>query len=162
MIWTSYYGNYKGNRGLCVSNTQPKPARYINLKSLNPDWLMVEAYKNGNITWKEFRKAYIKKLKKLAVHEYAKLCQGSVLLCWEKDYKHCHRSILVEWFTRNGYLAGELEAKSLTGVCLFCKYFKEFSTKDGQFKNATCTKTGEILTMSSCQCHTCEDWRCSH
>lgn len=163
MIWTSYYGKYRGTSGLCVSNSHPDSKEFgLEVKELFPDWDKVEAYKNGDITWKEFRKAYIKKLKKLDVHEYAKLCNGHVLLCWEKDPKHCHRSILVEWFTRNGYLCGELEANSTMGTCLWCKNFKGFSTKNGQFEKAVCTKTGELLDLTQTQCHTCDDWRYSH
>ena len=110
MIYTGYYAKYKGQSGICISNSHPTHPDFTQtLPQLYPDWVMVKAFKSGEITWQQFRKAYIKKLKKLDVHKMATLCEGQVLLCYEKDRTYCHRSIVSEWFNRNGYTCEEVK-----------------------------------------------------
>jgi uncharacterized protein YeaO (DUF488 family) len=31
------------------------------------------------------------------------------LLCYEKDYKHCHRTLLAQWFIDNGFSCSEIQ-----------------------------------------------------
>lgn len=157
MIWTSYFNKYTGNEGLSVANSTPAWHQCKrSLRELMPD--NVPAYKRGDMTWKEFRKVYIRKLKKLDVHKYAELLQGRVLLCHEKPRDHCHRKILIEWFDRNGYECGELEAEHENCTCLKCKY------ADGEFiplddRCWVCRKHGDAMTRVEAMCKTCDDWR---
>lgn len=154
MIFTSYYAKYKGSRGVSVSKKTPSWAECDECPQLMPDWALVQSYKAGEITWKEFRKAYIKQLKALDVKWYHNILDGKVLLCWETPDKHCHREIIREWFNRNGFACEELEAPYLDHTCAYCK---ELDNHHGS--HIFCTKTGEIFTNAQQQAKTCEDWR---
>lgn len=107
MIYTSYFAAYRGNKGVSISNSTPYPMN-DRCQELIPSWNLVSAYRNERISWKEYRKQYIKQLKELDVHEVYELLDNKVLLCYEKDDQHCHRSIVREWFNRNGYICREL------------------------------------------------------
>lgn len=153
MIYTSYFANYKGENSVSVSRVTPKWYSGETCIDLAPPWELVEGYKNGTISEKEYRKKYIAKLKKLDVDFYAKLLEGKVLLCYEKSEDFCHRKILRQWFNRNGYLCGELKGKEEIFTCVKCRSSKN----NGE--NWVCVRTGEILSRKKLMVHTCEDWR---
>lgn len=154
MIFTSYFSRYKGTQGVSVANKTPDWVDCEKCKELMPSWVDVMDYKNGIITWKQFRKNYIRKLKKLDVHEWYGKLNGKVLLCWEAEGKKCHRHILREWFNRSGYACEELEATEETKVCAYCKNLNNHHST-----SICCEVTGEIFTNSQQQAKTCEDWR---
>lgn len=154
MIFTGYFAHYRGHNGVSVANSKPKAIDCDICNELKPDWRLVESYKNGNITWKEFRKSYIKKLKKLDVNEFYRMLDGKVLLCWENPKHHCHRDILREWFNRNGYVCEELEPDMEEHSCSYCRYLNNHHSS-----SICCEVTGEILTNAEQQAKTCEDWR---
>lgn len=154
MIFTSYFSKYKGTQGVSVANKTPDWVNCDKCKELMPPWGTVKAYKEGFITWKEFRKTYINHLKKLDVGEFYRRLNGKVLLCWETADKHCHRHILKEWFNRNGYACEELESDSENHTCAYCK-----SLNNHHSTNIFCKATGEIFTNTQQQFKTCEDWR---
>ena len=163
MIYTSYFANYKGDNGVSIAIGTPKWFQGKSCDPLKPPWELVKGFKNGTITRKEYRRAYIKQLKKLDVDFYAKLLQNKVLLCWERldssDYKKvfCHRQVVVEWFTRNGYACGELWGKDPKEVCLSCMHHNRYHQNIvcGDY----CTLTGEIFEGIESKCKSCEDWR---
>lgn len=154
MIYLSYFAKYKGSNGVSVSIGTPSWFNGDKCIELAPSWELVKGYKSGRITKKEYRKAYIKQLKALNVHEYYKLLNTRVLLCYEKPEDFCHRHIIREWFVRNGYLCEELdrpeEPTLITHTCTWCKY----STTE---LYTVCRKTGEILKEPSRT--DCSDWR---
>ena len=155
MVLTSYFSRYKGSKGVSVANRTPDWVSCDKCKELMPPWEIVKLYKGGEISWKEFRRAYIKQLKKLDVKEFYNKLNGKVLLCWETPGKHCHRSILREWFNRNGYSCEELEADCEKHTCSYCK-----ELNNHYCSNIVCELTGEIFTNAQQQSKTCEDWRC--
>lgn len=109
MIYTSYFSKYKGSRGVSVAVKTPSWSTCCEkCPELMPDWDKVLAYKNDEITWKDFRRAYIHKLKKLDVEKIQSKLDGKVLLCWEATGKKCHRHIIREWLIRSGYECEEI------------------------------------------------------
>lgn len=154
MVFTSYFSKYKGAQGVSVANKTPDWANCTTCKELMPPWGLVRSYKDGKISWKEFRKTYIRQLKKLDVNEFYRKLNGKVLLCWEGLDKPCHRHILKEWFNRNGYSCEELEAEVETETCAYCK-----SLNNHYSSSIVCELTGEIMTNAQQQAKTCEDWR---
>ena len=154
MVFTGYFAHYRGSCGVSVANSVPKGTEYEVCEELKPDWEMVKSYKDGLISWKEFRKAYIKRLKALDVKEFYNRLNGKVLLCWEKPGNHCHRDIIREWFNRNGYACEELEPTREIYSCSYCKYLNNHHSS-----SICCEVTGEILTNAEQQARTCEDWR---
>ena len=53
-------------------------------------------------------------LAKVDPAEIAKLYDGCVLICWEKDPQECHRHYVAEWLQKAGYEVQELTAGSVT------------------------------------------------
>lgn len=162
MIYASYFSNYKGENGVSIAIGTPKWFNGDRCEALMPPWELVNGFKQGRVTRKEYRKAYIKQLKKLDVDFYANLLQNKVVLCWEKldrfNYKKvfCHRQVVCEWFTRNGYECGELWSKDPQMVCLSCMHHNKYHQDIicGDF----CTLTGEIFEGVDSKCISCEEW----
>lgn len=154
MVFTSYLSKYKGTKGVSVANKTPEWADCERCDELMPPWELVKDYKSGKISWKEFRRAYIKQLKKLDVREFYHRLSGRVLLCWEKSGCKCHRNIIREWFNRNGYSCEELEADLEQHTCGYCKQLDNHHSS-----NLHCTITGEVYTNAQQQARTCEEWR---
>ena len=155
MVFTSYFSRYKGTQGVSVANKTPDWADCDRCKELMPPWYLVQSYKDGKISWKEFRKTYIKQLKQLDVKEFYNRLSGKVLLCWEGKGKKCHRNIIREWFNRNGYACEELEADCEEHTCAYCEALNNHHSS-----SIVCEETGEIMTNAQQQARTCEDWRC--
>lgn len=155
MIYTSYFSYYKGSNGVSVANGTPSWVNMEKISELCPVWKNVLAFKDGTMSRSEFRRAYIKQLKQLDVHKYAKMFQGKVLCCWENlDEKYCHRAILREWFIRNGYKCEELKTPNEAKSCVKCKFNKQVGDK------YVCRNTGEIFDNGvDLLINGCEDWR---
>lgn len=154
MIFTGYFRKYQGDNGVSIAHKTPKWSTEEECKELMPPWEIVDKFKSGVISWKEFRKLYIKQLKKLDVHEMYRALNGKVLLCWENEDKKCHRHIVKEWFNRNGYACEELEAAKECYTCAYCKSLDNHSSS-----NIFCTKIGEIYSNSEQMSRTCDEWR---
>ncbi len=79
------------------------PNTYL-VKSLAPSQkLLLEYKKNNNWCWyveNFYNEMDQKTLKKLSnvLHEGKKVC----LICYEKDYEHCHRSLIGQYFQEEG------------------------------------------------------------
>lgn len=125
-VYTSYYT--KVNRCkikdrlvlVQVSNTRPQwwEGRIHDLgKLLAPDWSLINAYKNGTITYEAFCEEYKADLSRRVeptdvvdkLEEIARECglELVVLLCWEKE--GCHRFALAEWLEPYCNVVGEIE-----------------------------------------------------
>lgn len=157
MIWTSHFAHYRGERAVSVANSNPPIDGMRRYKALNPSWEIVQKYKDGSISWREFRRAYIKQLKSLNVHKVYRELNEKVLLCWEAPDKHCHREIIREWFNRNGYDCEELQAATEERTCSYCRHMNNHYSS-----SLCCELTGEILTNAQQRSQTCEDWRNRH
>jgi uncharacterized protein YeaO (DUF488 family) len=67
---------------------------------LSPSKELVKSYKEGDIGWKDFRRAFLKELSseeaKQELEKLAKLARKKsvTLLCYEKEREKCHRYIV--------------------------------------------------------------------
>lgn len=114
MVYTSYFGNVKN-----LLNSGFEKSDLIRISLYDCNWfsgLNVEKklfvrvsdlwnLKSGVIDWKEFSLNYYNKLYNLEwywLNEiFLKKYDNKVLLCFEKDYKYCHRGLLgkfMNWY----------------------------------------------------------------
>lgn len=126
-IYTSSYWNYRGPKGVQISNGLPDGVHvYRSLPILYPTWANVNAWnkvkklptdnKERMAEWKIFTDAYWRKLTRLGIERIASyLTDEDVLLCWCPKYLECHRSILAEFLSRNGI---EVEELAKYGMCV--------------------------------------------
>jgi uncharacterized protein YeaO (DUF488 family) len=112
MIYTSYYANHrKWAEHLLteyqISNTKPKWWSFdiAKIDELIPPWALVDGYKKGTVTEKQFETAYTEQLNASGINSQylSKLLvtEDILLLCWEKPGQFCHRHILREWLNSN-------------------------------------------------------------
>ena len=90
-----------------ISVSYPKNIKWIQersrvYKSLCPEWDLVQQYKNGKISEKEYVLLYCKNnLDVLDPQKvYNDLGNDAILLCWEKPGIFCHRQIVARWFKK--------------------------------------------------------------
>jgi uncharacterized protein YeaO (DUF488 family) len=99
------------DRAVAICNGTPDiwTGRYY--RKLAPDWPAVQSYKqNGD--WDRFAQNYkMFKLRELDVEQVVSdLGEDAILVCWEKDASHCHRSLVAEWLREYlGRFVTELE-----------------------------------------------------
>ena len=110
-IFTSYFSklnklNLKDYEPVSISRFTPRWYIGSVCKSLAPSAEILLAYKDDR-DWVKFKNKYINELNKLNPHDiYRRLVSMSrgkdiVLMCFEKDYTTCHRSICAEWLRKN-------------------------------------------------------------
>lgn len=124
-VYTSYYAKTKGRSGydtvyVTVSNTKPHwyDTPHEDMRELSPSWNIINDYKEGRISYAQFKEAYRNEL--ISRYETVEnireliLCRLNVvseipivLLCWEKNGNECHRTALAEFVFPDEYL-GEL------------------------------------------------------
>lgn len=120
MIYTSYFGNMKRLGSDCVpiaiSATIPDGINCLHLKKLAPTYDTLMKYrKDGD--WDDYCRRYkeetLSKFKPNSIVDDIKSLAGSttgkdiVLLCYEKDYTRCHRSLVADFLTQGGILVKE-------------------------------------------------------
>lgn len=113
MIYTSYFAKYRGEDGISIARTQPmkggKPY-FDELTEFRPPVWLLEGFKDGSITKKEFKRYYKNiVLQGLNPFAWGKRLQGKVLLCWEKPGDFCHRQIVADWLASAGFEVKEWE-----------------------------------------------------
>lgn len=116
MIYTTYLSNLKNlpndEKTKKFLITRWKPRNTIDLKKYNLTWapnlapteLTLAKYTDGSINWKEFRERFINESfdNRLFVDGLSEIIELNnegydiFLICYEKDDKVCHRSILKE------------------------------------------------------------------
>jgi len=114
-IKTSYFGNLKNiHNGISIALYPPdwyKGFRYYKLappKNLfdrikgisHPDIDLIEDYLS------DYKKEVLGKLDPNTVYlelSHYHRCDDFTLLCFEKDDTYCHRKVVAEWLTENGY-----------------------------------------------------------
>ena len=117
-IYTSYFGIAKKFNPLqfeliSITRYPPKQFKGFNYIKLAPSAEILEAYKSSEPT-EAIKQEYTEKYKrdilsKLDAAEVVKDLQrfscgkDVVLLCYEKNDDFCHRHIVAEWLTENGY-----------------------------------------------------------
>lgn len=111
MIFTSYYANSKIKDYNCYSISNSSVGSPFQFPLAVPPWSLVEGYKSGVISEKEYKKSYWQLLsdKKEQIIEAVNACtKPAVFLCYEKLPKFCHRHIFSEWLNENGFTVKEL------------------------------------------------------
>ena len=106
MIYTSYFGNV-GNLfrmgfskedlvGISVYKCKwLEDIQYCKELMVKKTWLW--DLKNNLIEWEDYKKLYINNLYNQDIHfwwDFEKNFDGKVLLCFEKNYHECHRSLV--------------------------------------------------------------------
>ena len=100
-IYTSYFGNHRNYRqcGIPISIAYYYPSDYNYKKFKN----FVSSKEILYLSWEKFTPIYQKILSRLnpdiILAKLEKLSRGQdiVLLCWEKDPSHCHRTLVADW-----------------------------------------------------------------
>lgn len=114
-IYTSYYANYKNidPEYQCISISQTKPPIFIpRLSKVVPHWNLINLYKLGILTYEQFAQAYMLQINQTIspnnLRDYLLQFNNDniVLMCYEKDYTKCHRTILLSYID---FLIPELE-----------------------------------------------------
>ena len=113
VIYTSYFSKYRGDNGVSIARSQPMKNGVPYYEELNefrpPAWLL-EGFKDGTITEKEFKHYYKNVvLRGFSPVAWGKRLQGKVLLCWEKPGDFCHRQIVANWLISAGFEVKEWE-----------------------------------------------------
>lgn len=106
MIFTSFYGNirnliyvkgFKYSDLIGVSRYDYKGEYIKSEKMLAPSLTLLWNYKAGIIDWKEYCYKFYNQLYDLDYrfwNDFEKNFDGKVLLCYEKNYKQCHRYLI--------------------------------------------------------------------
>jgi hypothetical protein len=119
MIYTSYFGKYRGDKGVSIARWTPKWFVGETLLCFAPSTDLLNWWKkltpelqhklDNQMTYVErYNRETLEPLVPY-VHELAKQLDGKVLLCYEKPEDFCHRHIVANWFCKYGYLCDELE-----------------------------------------------------
>ncbi len=104
-LYTSYF-NRKGTdpKAVVISCTFPKwltEFQGTEREDLAPEWWMVDKVNEGEITTEEYNQLYMHLItveRKLTAEWIVdSLDEGSILLCYEKIGKPCHRRTLANW-----------------------------------------------------------------
>ena len=103
MIHTSYFGNRAiskfGLRLVAISLDVPRSFNCKRYPALAPTRSMIELAHEGRT--EEYTEQYtehvLSRLDPVKVYEEL---DGSILLCWEKAGKFCHRRLVAEWLER--------------------------------------------------------------
>jgi len=110
MIFTSYYGNirnliyakgFKYSDLIGISRYDYKGEKIESAKILAPSLSLLWLYKSGIIDWEEYCLKFYDQLYNLDYrfwNNFEKNFDGKVLLCYEKDYKKCHRYLVGKFF----------------------------------------------------------------
>lgn len=82
------------------------------MKMLAPDPWLLEYWKRYG-DWDVYVQSYNDMLQKLDPYAVARtLPDNAVLLCYERDPTHCHRSLVAAWLTEHGYPTIEIKEES--------------------------------------------------
>lgn len=113
-IYTSYFSNYKSipaeYQCVSIANSKPQGLFIPECGLFKPKRSLVKKFKEQQISYTEFAQCYIAQLNAIpAVEYYDKLRELSqlnpvVLMCWEKDYETCHRTLAAYWLANNGFV----------------------------------------------------------
>jgi hypothetical protein len=105
MLTSYYFSKYLPNfkdQIVRISVSYPKNITWLKntrvYTPLCPNWDLVSSYKSGKITDLEYTNIYVVQLNQLdPIKTYQELGENSILCCWEKPDKFCHRQIVTKW-----------------------------------------------------------------
>jgi len=103
---TSYFGNKnlsKIPKQLLVSISARSPIDIRIYKPLCPSWNLVSNYKEKRISEQDYIKIYYEEyLNRLdAQKTFNEIGEESIILCYERPEKFCHRHLVADWFKHN-------------------------------------------------------------
>lgn len=109
MIWTSYFAK-SGGKSNVISIARPAPSgfRGQTIKELAPSAGLLKKWKRNQILKSQYTIEFNKQLKKLDPNKIGSLCEGKILLCWERSGAFCHRHLVARWLRENGFNVKEL------------------------------------------------------
>lgn len=123
MLYSTYYNNLskiniKNNKNVIMICRHIKSymdiSKYSYYINLAPSIELLSNYKEDK-DWNNYQKAYIKekendlnfKKELLKIKEKLDNNEDVFIVCHEKDYKHCHRYLILNYFKKLGYSAEE-------------------------------------------------------
>jgi hypothetical protein len=108
---TSYFFSPKLNNDQKLVSIARKPPgnlvtkfpKILVYKPLCPSWNLVMSYKSGKITKEQYTDHYYSEILDNLdpAKTYQELGEDSILLCWERSDKFCHRHIVSKWLMDN-------------------------------------------------------------
>ena len=125
-IYTGYFAVH-GMKEQAVSISAKNPGFFKGrtLKMFAPPYHLLNAVKKGIIPFSLYTTLYKEQVLDKLNWDFVDtvLEDGDILLCWEKDSTHCHRSIVARYLSEHGYDVQELshskESKQLEQITLF-------------------------------------------
>ena len=118
-IYTSYYAKIKKiPENMCLISIAGKCPDFYKgheYKFLAPKWSFFKIWKethDNDFYVEHFNKEVLSQLDPdQVVNDFIRLSQGKdvVMLCYEKPSDFCHRHLVADWLTKNGYECKELE-----------------------------------------------------
>lgn len=133
LLYTTYMSNIKNipndENTICILVTRWKPRNIINPSNykfniiwkpnLGPSEILLTRWKSGNMNWSDYREIYLQEASNSntfisemqEIIKYLNEEKNVFLVCYEKDYINCHRSILKEIFQYNN-----IECEEYKGV----------------------------------------------
>lgn len=100
-VYTSYFANVKNlpnpEQAISIARYAPPFWHGKNLLCLAPTTDLLQDYREGKITWGEYSGRFLLQLRRVDPYSVIDMVKGSVLLCWEKDFTTCHRTLVLEW-----------------------------------------------------------------
>ena len=109
MIYTSYFARQRGSTSDSLyAISQYVPCWWPGLKHLPllaPSKDLLFRYKGGKASEADYEREYISMLNERESEVLALVCglpDGSVLMCYEKPPKFCHRHLLADWLRARG------------------------------------------------------------
>ena len=119
-MYTSYFAKIKQlpEKYICISICGKAPDWYNGLqyKKLAPKWEFFQEWKktgDNNYYIKEYEEQVLSELTaKKVIRELKEIAQTDnidniILLCYEKPGDFCHRHLVAEWLSKNGYRCEE-------------------------------------------------------
>lgn len=107
MIYTSYFGSYRGDNGVSIARFYP--SNFVAYPDLFPSSKLLRLKKSGMISDDEYKVQYYNEvLNNLNSEKVYSELNEKVLLCYEKAGYFCHRHIVAEWLINNGYKVKEI------------------------------------------------------
>lgn len=100
---TSYFANVKNTPdAVSIAGKAPAGFQGRQYKKLAPNYWFFKKYKEDGDKDFYTEQYYKEILNKLDPNEvYRELGENSILVCWERPEKFCHRHLVAEWLCKN-------------------------------------------------------------
>jgi len=114
-LYTSYFSkkfNQQTDKRICISNIPPKWFSFPSIAKLAPDTSLLKLYMSHEINFETYSQMYISKLEYLYTSGQLEgiinsIPEESILMCYEKDSKECHRSVLLQYLKDHYFISEE-------------------------------------------------------